>query len=192
MCGLLALAGQERIAVQVDRPSTTTAELGFPFGQPQDSGSDAERGRHLSPCVVDLLAKFFDRGLLNAIRMDQDSLIVPPTMGGITIGDDIHFKKDVYDPSTLRGISLLAHEITHSEQYRAVGTGTFLQTYTVSSALILSTPLGLTASVVSATQGVNLPHDMNVYEQAADAKAREVRNYLAKLGYGENGLACKQ
>lgn len=92
------------------------------FG-PQAPGSDAERGRHLSACLIDLLAKFFARGLLNAIRIDSDSLIVPPTMGGITIGDNIYFKKGQYDPTALRGISRLAREITHAEQYRALGMG---------------------------------------------------------------------
>jgi hypothetical protein len=83
-------------------------------------------------------------------------------------GPHIYFKKDSYDPTTLRGITLLAHEITHGEQYRAVGTGLFLQIYTASSALVLSTPLGLVTSAIAATKGKNLPHAMNVYEQAAD------------------------
>jgi len=157
----------------------------------QDKGSDAERGRHLSSCVIDLLAKFFDRDLLEAIRIDRDSLIVPPTMGAITIGDNISFKKGEYNPTTLDGIAFLAHEITHSEQYRAVGVGTFLQTYTVSSALVVSNPVGLVASVIAAKQGKNLPHDMNAYEQAADAKARKVRNELARQGYGEDGQYCR-
>lgn len=107
-------------------------------------------------------------------------------MGAITIGDNIYFKKDGYDPTTLRGITFLAHEITHSEQYRAVGMKTFFGTYTVSSALVLSDPLSLATAAIAATKGISLPHDMNVYEQAADAKAREVRNYLAKQAYGEN------
>jgi len=148
----------------------------------------AEPGR-LSLCVIDLLAKFFDRDLLEAIRIDQDSSIVPPTMGGITIGDKINFKKGEYDERTIAGIVMLAHEITHSEQYRAVGSAVFLQTYTASSAMVLATPLGLVVSAVAATQGKNLPHDLNVYEQAANAKARQVRDYLVELGYGEE-LHC--
>ena len=113
-------------------------------------------------------------------------------MAGVTLGDNIHFSKGAYDPSTLRGITLLAHEITHSQQYRAVGTEGFLQTYGASSALVLSNPVGLVASAIAATKGINLPHDQNVYEKSADAKAMEVRNSLANVGYGGKGMKCSQ
>jgi hypothetical protein len=119
-------------------------------------------------------------------------MIVPPTMLAMTLGDNIHFKKDQYDPSTLRGITLLAHEITHSIQYRIVGAENFLKTYSASSALVLSTPLGVAASLIAITKDINLPHDMNVYEKSVSAKAQEVRNSLFKLGYGGKGMACLQ
>jgi len=144
----------------------------------------------LSQCLIDLLSKFFDRDLLESIRIHRDSSIVPPTMLGMTLGDNIHFKKGQYDPSTLRGVTLLAHEISHSVQYRIVGAETFLKTYSASSALVLSTPLGVAASAIAITKGINLPHDMNAYEKSASAKAREVSIYLAKLGYGGKGMAC--
>jgi len=77
-------------------------------------------------------------------------------------------------------------------QYRAFGADTFLKTYAVSSASVLSSPVGLLASASAATKGINLPHNLNVYELAADAKAREVRDYLYSLGYGGKGMACLQ
>jgi hypothetical protein len=37
--------------------------------------------------------------------------MVPPTRAAITFGNSIHFRKGTYGPSTLSGITLLAHEI---------------------------------------------------------------------------------
>jgi len=71
-----------------------------------------------------------------------------------------------------------------------VGTNTFLTTYTLSSLSVLSNPVGLVGSVIAATQGKNLPHDLNSYEQSAIAKAKEVRDYLVSVGYGGRGMAC--
>lgn len=38
--------------------------------------------------------------------------------GGITINNDIYLRPGLYDPSTINGLSLLAHELVHVGQYR--------------------------------------------------------------------------
>ncbi len=143
----------------------------------------------LNACLRTVLSKFFDKKLLADIRIHVDSSLVPPTMAAITLGDHIHFKQGEFNPRTLAGITLLAHEIAHSAQYRAVGTKTFVETYAASSIAVTS-GVGLLAAMVAATKGINLPHDLNVYEQAAEAKASEVRNALVNLNYGGEGLSC--
>jgi hypothetical protein len=113
-------------------------------------------------------------------------------MVAMTLGNNIHFKEGKFNPRTLAGITLLAHEIAHAQQYRGLGTGTFLQTYVGASVATVSSPAGLVATMIAAAKGVNLPHDANIYELAAQAKAAEVRDYLASKGYGEQGMTCLQ
>ena len=88
-------------------------------------------------------------------------------------------------------MTLLAHEIAHAEQFRAVGKVSFLANYGAASLLVFSTSTGVVATALAATQGVNLPHQANVFEIAARARAEEVRNYLASVGYGGKGTTCK-
>jgi hypothetical protein len=46
-----------------------------------------------------------------------------------TLGHFVFFRAGVYDPSTPRGLALIAHEALHTVQYREMGTPRFLATY---------------------------------------------------------------
>ncbi len=55
---------------------------------------------------------------------------LPNSMAGITRGNDIYFRKNVYDENTPEGIAVLGHELVHVGQYREGATAfSFLWSY---------------------------------------------------------------
>jgi hypothetical protein len=49
--------------------------------------------------------------------------------GAMTIAPFVFYGRERYDPSTPRGLALLAHELLHVQQYRAYGHARFLLLY---------------------------------------------------------------
>lgn len=80
--------------------------------------------------VVGLLAPFFPGFDLARIRIREG---IPFYVRGNPIGyadrDRIYFEPGAYRLDTIEGLSLLAHEIAHCMQYRALGTWRFRLRY---------------------------------------------------------------
>jgi RHS repeat-associated protein len=76
---------------------------------------------------------------------------------GVTVGNDIYFRPDVYDPSTIAGLAKLGHELVHVGQYRN----------------------GMTrASYV--WESLHHGYNDNKYEKPAYDKGDEIRNTMTK------------
>lgn len=89
----------------------------------------------LSPEVIERLAPYVDRQALTAFRARTS---VPWTWlprvlqaGAVTLGRDVSFKVGVFNPTTPRGLALIAHECVHVRQYREMGAPRFLFAYLV-------------------------------------------------------------
>lgn len=49
--------------------------------------------------------------------------------GAVTIGNDIYYNPANYNPSTVEGLAELGHELTHVQQYNAIGDDIFMTKY---------------------------------------------------------------
>lgn len=83
-------------------------------------------GESLTTCVQQILAPHYSNLILSRIKIhtsipwivQKTAKIIP---AAITIDEDIYFShrgSGGYDPSTIAGIKLIAHELTHTQQYK--------------------------------------------------------------------------
>jgi hypothetical protein len=95
-------------------------------GKPIDRDPTAE-AHYLPQHVKDILVSYFPKDLLDNIRIHTG--LPPITKLGIehpeafTLGNDVYIAPGKYDPTTIAGLKLLAHEITHSQQVAAEPLG---------------------------------------------------------------------
>jgi RHS repeat-associated protein len=143
--------------------------------EPQQPASNNE-GQPLSDCVKNLLAKYFDRNLLDAIRIHNNSR-VPPKMGGYTYKDNVYFKGQNNQHSRVE-IAELGHEIEHAQQYR---THTFfLAQYFLDVLGMHSHPiLGPIVEGDMIFGSGSIGHDMNRFEKPAMKRERQINTDLA-------------
>ena len=93
-------------------------------------GADAERaistagpGRPLPESLQDSLGGFLGADLSNVrIHADKGAAEVSRSLGAeaFTVGNDVFFGADAYDPGSRTGQHLIAHEVTHTVQQGAV------------------------------------------------------------------------
>lgn len=83
-------------------------------------------GKSLTTCVQQILNPYFTNLYLSRIRIhtsipwiiQKTAKIIP---AAITVDEDIYFSHqgtNGYDPETIDGIKLIAHELTHTQQYK--------------------------------------------------------------------------
>src|SRR5690606_12866158 len=119
----------------------------------------------LTPEVIERLAPYVDRHSLATFRARTVTpwTWVPRVLraSAVTLGADVCFKPGAFDPTSPRGLALIAHECVHVRQYRELGALRFLLSY---------------ARGVVASRGV---HDSHPMELEAEALQARVRNELA-------------
>ncbi len=116
----------------------------------------------LTPETIERLAPYVDRESLRAFRART---VAPWTWlprlfraGAVTLGADVSFKPGLYNPTTPRGLALIAHECVHVRQYREMGALRFLAAY---------------AAGVVRSRGVHDRHPMELEAEALQARIRE-------------------
>ena len=83
-------------------------------------------GESLTTCVQQILAPHYSNLVLSRIKIhtsipwiiQKTAKIIP---AAITVDEDIYFShrgSNGYDPDTIAGIKLIAHELTHTQQYK--------------------------------------------------------------------------
>ena len=101
------------------------------------AGTSKSKKGELSPCVKKMLSKYFDKNLLNSIRIHTDGL---PTIvglteylsgpkGAVTWGNHVYFDEGQYDPFTSVGIAAIGHEAEHVRQFARLGKAQFAAIY---------------------------------------------------------------
>jgi RHS repeat-associated protein len=159
--------------------------LGSPWSGfiPQDTSGT----QPLSDCVKNLLATYFDRGLLNSIRVHPNGLpsFVPKGKMAYTSGADVYYAQGKYDPNSARGIAIMGHEVAHSEQYRQNGNLRFKAKYLFSS---LVAGIGVTAG----SRGSVIPrfdseraYYGNRFEKEAERREQQILDNLNQQ-FGSN------
>ena len=135
-------------------------------------------GKELTPCVKEVLSKYFDPHVLAAIRIHDEGLpwFVPPGNIAYTASvEDIYFAKGQYNPQTQIGIGVIAHEMVHIQQRRKYGDSLL-------SAVYLGDSLG-----VFLINGWKYDAEDNDVEKPAYAKEKEILADLEKrFGKGKN------
>ena len=115
----------------------------------------------LPPEVIERLAPYVDRDALTAFRartvMPWTWLPKALRVGAVTLGANVSFRTGRYDPTTPRGLALIAHECVHVRQYRELGTFRFLLSY---------------ARHALAVRGDHDSHPMEVEAEALQARLR--------------------
>jgi hypothetical protein len=78
-----------------------------------------QRGRCLSDEEMRLYRPYFSEAVLARTRIIEGGtpFWLRRCMNAVVLGHRIYFRDGAYQPGTLRGIELLAHELTHVEQY---------------------------------------------------------------------------
>jgi hypothetical protein len=82
-------------------------------------------------CMKKILAPYFPRLDWNKVNLHKDVLL-GPNVHGRTWDRDIYIAPGDYNPNSIRGISLLAHELTHAQQFQDMGTDGVLEWYVLS------------------------------------------------------------
>jgi RHS repeat-associated protein len=119
--------------------------------------------RPLTGCEKTRLSPYIPKTDLERTDLHDDRVpwYTPSNAIGITRGNDIYFRPEIYDPSTVAGLSLLGHELTHVGQYRAGATWLdFIWSY-------------------------RNGYDSSPYEQSASTVQEIIRNELVDSGYDE-------
>ena len=82
-------------------------------------GRRSRRERQLSEDELRLYRPHFPPEVLEAARIvDGHAPFWPrPSMVAVVLGTRVHFRVGIYLPGTARGIALLAHELTHVQQF---------------------------------------------------------------------------
>lgn len=87
----------------------------------------------LPPEAIERLAPYVDAQVLRSLRARTVTpwTWVPRVLqaGAVTLGRDVCFKPGLYNPTTPRGLALIAHECVHVRQYREMGPLRFLLAY---------------------------------------------------------------
>jgi hypothetical protein len=94
----------------------------------------------LSPCVIQVLSKYFPKGVLEKTHIHTGGLplavrateYISGPKGAVTYGADIYFPKDganAYDTHTQNGIAKIGHEIVQRLQFDALGKVKFDMLY---------------------------------------------------------------
>jgi hypothetical protein len=78
-----------------------------------------ERGRLLSQAEHWLFQPYFKPGTLHEVRLieGRTPFWVSKSMCAVVLGHRIYFRDSAYQINSQHGIELLAHELTHVEQY---------------------------------------------------------------------------
>lgn len=120
----------------------------------------------LTQCQQARLEKFFPTLNLDDVELVTDSDVLPPDgFAAITLDQTIYFADGAYDTyDTAKSLELLAHELTHVEQYDTLGTGVFLAKYGWQSLKSLGYPA------------------TDQFEEAARENGRVIRRLIEKEG----------
>ena len=116
---------------------TVTRYLGTPQKRSDTSGDKdtktpavKEQTQKLTPCAMGRLRPYFPGIDLNHVDIHEG---VPSYVIGnpraYTEGNDIYFRPGEYDPHSLRGLTLIGHELTHVKQYAQLGRRRFQRLY---------------------------------------------------------------
>ncbi|MFZ1748271.1 MAG: RHS repeat-associated core domain-containing protein, partial [Nitrospirales bacterium] len=106
----------------------------YAFGNPV-SRFDFYGLQPLLECTKEFLQPFFPDLDLDLIEVHPDSFVgdfvnEAGEAYAATIGNDIYFYSDQYNPYSVSGTGLIAHELAHAQQFAdATGYGTFLLDY---------------------------------------------------------------
>lgn len=115
----------------------------------------------LTPETIERLAPHVDRNALVAFRVRTSApwTLIPRLLraGAVTLGDNVSFKAGLYNPTTPRGLALIAHECVHVRQYREMGVVRFLLAY---------------AMGVVRSRGVHDNHPLELEPEALQARLR--------------------
>jgi hypothetical protein len=78
-----------------------------------------KRGRKLSPAEWQIYQPYFSPEVLHYARIvdGHTPFWLRPSMCAVVLQQKIYFRAGYYQPSTLQGIALLGHELTHVEQF---------------------------------------------------------------------------
>ncbi|PPD52469.1 MAG: hypothetical protein CTY12_06475 [Methylotenera sp.] len=78
-----------------------------------------KRGRKLSPAEWQIYKPYFSPEVLHYTRIvdGHTPFWLWPSMCAVVLQQKIYFRAGYYQPSTLQGIALLGHELTHVEQF---------------------------------------------------------------------------
>ena len=88
------------------------------------------RGSELPESTIKLLAPYFPTMNLREIRVREGiPWYVPMAASAYADRNYIYFAPGAYDPYSVEGIAIIGHEITHSAQYKAIGTMKFRALY---------------------------------------------------------------
>jgi RHS repeat-associated protein len=79
-------------------------------------------------CIKKILSPYFPGLNLDTVDLHKNVPLWPGVRGG-TLGNDVFIAIGEYDPNTIQGIGLIAHEVTHVQQFQTFGTGGFSALY---------------------------------------------------------------
>jgi RHS repeat-associated protein len=145
---------------------------GYTFADPVNfidpSGLDP-----LTRCQKLRLKKYFPVISLDEVAVHPDSTTTPKGFDAITLNHDIHFAPGAYDTiDTADSLELLAHELTHVQQFETEGAGIFLIKYGLQSLHSKGYPKGAR------------------FEQEANDNAKNIRKLIEKEGLIQDGSGC--
>lgn len=117
--------GRPAVSREPGRPASADAQGRPAVGHEQGRLAAAEaQGRPLAPelrhQLRPLIGPEIDRARLH-VGAAADAVARAHGARAVTIGDDIHFRRDAFAPDTPAGRGLLAHELTHVAQGHAPG-----------------------------------------------------------------------
>jgi hypothetical protein len=104
----------------------------FNFGAKSNQRKPAKlpQSKILPASARNLLSQRFDALDLDQIRIEDGiPWYVPMKADAYTNRRRIHFARGKFDPHSLQGIALIAHELAHCEQYQKHGTWRFRLMY---------------------------------------------------------------
>lgn len=125
--------------------------------------SSVDDNLQLPPCVKNYLQQQFPEINLDNVHIHNGSMVTRVAslfatvgeegIGGMTVGNDIYLPPGAtdgdFDPNTNKGVSSLAHEITHVRQYQqAGGVVNFLTQYFTAYANNVKTQMGDTTQKI--------------------------------------------
>jgi hypothetical protein len=120
----------------------------------------SRQGRPLSEIEQNLLANYFSEKTLNHAKIIEGHVPfwLSKKMCAVVIGAKIYFRAGVYQHNHIAGIELLAHELTHVEQY--LSGMTILKYVWASRRGYLKNPYEIEAYAKAATIRLALQHFM--------------------------------